>query len=202
MSIHRSVLMFVLITAGVVMAQQAGNTGLDPLAGNGVVRNNQYTNTYYNFSYKFPASWKVMRGPDAIAQEGGCAKDNCTLLMLQPEKGSGRIEIHAMPLAPGTTAKDVLQKAGAQEESYGMKPEGAASEFDSGGLKLQRLDYKSQVGDSEILETLMATSIKGDALLFTILTDSRGSLNDLVAGVASSGGVEAAQKDAAKGPGK
>lgn len=157
---------------------------------------NVYTNTYYKFTYKFPAKWKVMRGPDNIARDGGCARNECRLLMLQLENGTGRVEIRAVPLESGVTPEALLQKAATQEASFGLKPVGEVQQTEARGWKMQRLDLKSKVGDKDMLETLITTSARGSALFITILTDSRGALNDLASGMTPTGPPTPAQEAA------
>jgi hypothetical protein len=164
------------------MAQSSGSSGVDPMAGTGMVRNNVYTNTFFGFSYKFPTTWKVLRGPDNIAQAGGCGQSACTLLALQAESGVGRLELKALPLA-GASPRDVLQKAAAQEEALGLKPTSSMSEFQSGGWTFYRLDYEGKVSRGELLESLVATSSRGSALLITVITDSRKVLQELAGSI-------------------
>jgi hypothetical protein len=113
--------------------------------------------------------------------------------MLQAQKGPGRVEIRALPLPAGASAQNVFAKVVQQEQSMGMNPAGSPTEFESGGLKFQRADFRNTVSSGELLETVLATTAKGNAIIITILTDSRGSMNDLAGGFGS-GGVEAAKQ--------
>jgi len=193
MRIFRSASMLLLVVAGLAMAQDAATSGVDPMAGNGSIQNNLYTNSYFGFTYKFPTTWKVLRGPDTVAQTGGCGSADCRLLVLEAQKGTGRVEIRAVPLPQGTTARAVLEKAAAREEAMGLKPVGAVSESESGGWKFYRVDYKSVVSGRDILESLLVTEAKSNALVITVLTDSRNTLNELASGMTGEG-IRAAQQ--------
>jgi hypothetical protein len=193
----RSVVLLLLLTAVTAVAQGNGSAGIDPMAGTGAISNDVYTNTYFAFSFHLPANWKVLLGPDSVAAQGGCAKEQCRILALQAPKGIGRLTMDVRPMASGTTSRDLVMQAGDREQKTGFEPVGAMSEPTSGTLKFYRADYKIDSGNGEILETLMATEAKGDAILITILTDSRDTLNQLATAMQPVS-VASAQPKAAK----
>ncbi|MGE0406085.1 MAG: hypothetical protein AB7O65_07290 [Candidatus Korobacteraceae bacterium] len=176
MNVYRSIL-FVVLAAGIAVAQ--GKAGIDPMAGNGAVRNDLYTNTHYGFTFKFPTTWKIVLGPDSIAAQGGCAGEQCRLLTIQAQSGIGRVEIVARDLPAGTTARDQLAKMAEMERAMGFQGGDAPVESAAGEWKLQRVDLQSTTSNGDILETLMATEAKGDAIFITILTNSRDTLGQL-----------------------
>ncbi|HVZ60907.1 MAG TPA: hypothetical protein VG892_09000 [Terriglobales bacterium] len=183
MFICRVVLMVVLATSGAAMAQGTDGAGIDPTAGKGSVRNNVYTNPFFGFTYTIPKDWKVIRGPEQISKQGGCPKDQCVLLEVQSHTGTGRVEIKAVQLRPGGTAKEIVQKFAGQEETYGMKAAGPQGESQGGSLKLSRADYQSPDPSAPVFETLVVTTAKGNALLFTILSDSQNLRTELTSGI-------------------
>jgi hypothetical protein len=179
----RSIVLVLLLTAVFAAAQEKGAAGLDPMAGTGAISNDLYTSSYFGFTLRFPTTWKVLLGPSAIAEGGGCAKDQCRILALQAQTGMGRLTIDVSPLASGATARDLVTQAGEREQKTGFEPVGSMTEPMSGNLKFYREDYKIDSGRGEILETLMATEAKGDAILITILTDSRSTLDQLTSAI-------------------
>jgi hypothetical protein len=194
----RSVVLLLLLTAVTAVAQGNGSAGIDPMAGTGAIANNVYTNTYFGFSFQLPSKWKVLLGPDAVAAQGGCAKEQCRILALQAPKGVGRLMMDVKPLAAGTTARDLVTQAGEREQKMGFVPVGAMTEPTSGSFKLFRLDYHIDSGNGEILETLIATEAKGDAILITILSDSRGTLDQLASALQAVDVAAAQPKNATK----
>ncbi len=189
----RSVVFLLLLSAMFAVAQENGAAGIDPMAGTGAIKNDVYTNTYFGFNFQFPNSWKVLLGPDAVAAQGGCAKDTCRILALQSPKGIGRVTIDVHALPAGSTAQELLATAAKREESSGFQAAGATTEPTSGNLKFYRQDLSTDNGSGgQILETLLVTQDKGTAIMVTILTDSHDTLNQLASALHPTG-VAAAQ---------
>jgi hypothetical protein len=154
------------------------------MAGTGDISNNTYTSTFYGFTFQVPSKWKVLLGPSSVAAQGGCSGDQCRLLALQAPTGIGRVTIDTHALPAGTTAKDMLAKAAAKEQQMGFAPVAGATESSTGAIKVYRQDLKTDGGSAgQILETLMAAEAKGNAIMITILTDSRDTLSQLTSGL-------------------
>ncbi len=181
MSTCRVVLAFLLLSASLALGQNSPGASVNPMAGTGTIQDNAYTNTFFGFTYRFPAKWNVLWGPDHVAA-AGCGHD-CRLFEAQAPKGRGNVQIRAYPLPVGTSARDFLQKITAAEaDQVGLKRTGSA-EFEAGGWKFYRADYKSQLIEGDLLQTFIVAGAKEHALLFTILADSRPLLLELTKGI-------------------
>src|SRR5581483_10023488 len=177
-------LAFLLLSATLALGQNSPGARVNPMAGTGTIQDNAYTNTFFGFTYRFPAKWNVLWGPDHVAA-AGCGHD-CRLFEAQAPKGRGNVQIRAYPLPPGMSARDLLQKITAAEaDQVGLKRAGSPTEFEAGGWKFYRADYKSRLIEGDLLQTFIIASTKEHALLFTILADSRPLLLELTKGIGS-----------------
>ena len=167
-------LLILLATAAV--AQE----GLSPKAG--ALSSNLYTNVYFGFNFQVPENWTVTW----VAQNGPCGKD-CMLLDVRAPgypKPARMISVSAEQVDQGGA---VVREAAAGMTlvSYGAKRMGDPVELSAGGARFFRTDYRSQLADRELLETMIVMPDKEYAAVFTFAAESRKALDAMVANFAT-----------------
>lgn len=166
------VVLFVAGCATVALAQQSG--GLSPKAG--AFSDDLYTNIYFGFNLKTPAKWKVVY----VASDGSCGNECLLLDMRNPNypKSLQVMQVNAEATKPQATLREAA--AGMSLVQMGAKKVGEPKELSVGGTTFYRTDYKSQLANGDLFQTLLLLPGKDYATVVTLASSNRKELEGMV----------------------
>jgi TonB family protein len=186
-----------------------GSNSTGPRPEDGVVSGNNYTNTFFGFSYEFPKGWAVLEAErsKAIIRIGGsivangdpvladvaevAARNMHSLLFVAKESTKGissnfnLINIAALDkrFAPDNMSGEEIAKAVAaawQHRSQALSAVGAPERFDSAGRSFWKVKFDFSM-ENQVVHCIEAVTIeKGYALMFIFSSVDATKLDDLV----------------------
>jgi hypothetical protein len=168
-------IIFVLAMAllsGAALAQETG--GLSPKAG--AYSESLYTNVYFSFNFKVPQKWNV----SWVAQDGPCGNECMLLDVRHPAypKPMQMIQISAEAVKPQAALREA--SAGVFLVQAGAKKLTEPKELVVNGITFYRTDYRSQLANGEMFQSLVLLPGKDYAAVFTFAANSRRELEMLV----------------------
>ncbi len=186
-----------------------GSNSTGPRPEDGVISGNNYTNTFFGFSYEFPRGWVVLEAEKskAIIRIGGsvlangdpvfadvaevAARNMHSLLFVGKESTKGissnfsSINIAALDkrFAPGNQSGEEIAKAMAaawQHRSQALSAVGTPERFDVAGRTFWKVKFELSM-ENRVAHCIEAVTIeKGYALLFIFSSIDASKLGDLV----------------------
>jgi hypothetical protein len=153
-------------------AQESG--GLSPKAG--AYSESLYTNVYFSFNLKVPQKWNVAW----VAQAGPCGNECMLLDVRHPgyPKPMQMIQVTAEAVKPQATLREA--SAGVFLVQAGAKKLSEPKELVINGLTFFRTDYRSQLANGDMFQSLVLLPGKEYAAVFTFAANSRRELDNLV----------------------
>lgn len=152
--------------------QEAG--GLSPKAG--AYSESLYTNVFFGFNFKVPPKWNIT----FVAQDGPCGNE-CVLLDARHPgypKSMQMLQVTAEALKPQATVREA--SAGTSLVQMGAKKVTEPKELSVNGTTFYRTDYRSQLANSDLFQTLIVMPAKDYAAVFTFAATSRKDLEGLL----------------------
>ena len=148
-----------------VVAQESG--GLSPKAG--AYSESLYTNVYFSFNFKVPQKWNVA----FVAQDGPCGNECILLDVRNPgyPKSMQMIQISAEAVKPPASTHEA--SAGVFLVQAGARKLIEPKELVVNGLTFYRTDYRSQLANGEMFQSLVLLPGKDYATVFTFAANSR-----------------------------
>ncbi len=187
----------------------SGSSSTGPKPEDGVVSGNNYTNTFFGFSYEFPRRWVVLEaeGSKAIIRVAGsilasgdpvlsdvaevAARNMHSLLFVGQESAKGissnfnSINIAALDkrFVPDNQSGEEIAKAVAaawQHRSQALSVVGTPERFDAAGRTFWKVKFDLSM-ENRVAHCIEAVTIeKGYALLFIFSSVDASKLDDLV----------------------
>ena len=187
----------------------SGSSSTGPKPEDGVVSGNNYTNTFFGFSYEFPRRWVVLdaEASKAITRIGGsivangdpvladvaevAARNMHSLLFVGKESTKGissnfnSINIAALDkrFAPDNKSGEEIAKATAaawQDRSQALSVVGTPERFDAAGRTFWKVKFDLSM-ENRVAHCIEAVTIeKGYVLLFIFTSLDASKLDDLV----------------------
>ncbi len=153
-------------------AQESG--GLSPKAG--AYSESLYTNVYFGFNFKLPQNWNV----SWVAKDGPCGNECILLDARHPAypKPMQMIQISAEAVKPQATLREA--SAGVFLVQAGAKRLAEPKELVVNGMTLYRTDYRSQLANGDMFQSLVLLPGKEYAAVFTFAANSRRDLELMV----------------------
>lgn len=154
------------------LAQESG--GLSPKAG--AYSESLYTNVYFSFNFKVPQNWSV----NWVAKDGPCGSECMLLDVRHPAypKAMQMIQISAEAVKPQATLREA--SAGVFLVQAGAKKLTDTKELAVNGLTLYRTDYRSQLANGDMFQSLVVMPGKEYAAVFTFAAGTRKDLDLMV----------------------
>ena len=172
------VIVTIAILSWVASAQETG--GLSPKAG--AFSESLYTNVYFSFNLKVPDKWNV----SWVAKDGPCGNECMLLDVRNPRypKTMQMIQVSAEAVKPQATLREA--SAGTFLVQAGAKKLTEPKELTIGGLTFYRTDYRSQLANGEMFQSMVLLPGKDYAAVFTFAANTRHELDDMVDGFGKS----------------
>ena len=165
------VVVAIALLSCVMAAQESG--GLSPKAG--AFSENLYTNVYFAFNLKVPQQWNITW----VAKDGPCGNDCVLLDARHPRypKTMQTLQVTAESVKPQATRE---ASAGVFLVQAGAKKLIEPKELAINGLTFYRTDYRSQLANGEMFQSLVLLPGKEYAAVFTFTANTRRELDGLV----------------------
>jgi hypothetical protein len=166
------VLVAMIVIAVSALAQEV--EGLSPKAG--AFSADLYTNVYFGFNLKVPSTWNVTW----VAQTGPCGNE-CMLLDVRDPlyaKNKQLIQVTAEEVKPNAAAHE--SAAGTFLVQAGAKRVLEGREISAGGLTLYRTDYRSNLADSQLYQSMLVLPGKEYAAVITFASLNRREIDEMV----------------------
>ncbi len=166
------VVLAVMVVSCGAWAQEAG--GLSPKAG--AYSESLYTNVYFSFNYKVPANWNITW----VAKDGPCGNECMLLDARHPAypKSMQMIQITAEAAKMLTATREA--SAGTFLVQAGAKKISEPKELTVGGLTFYRTDYRSQLANADLFQSLVVMPGKDYAAVFTFAAGNRRDLDGML----------------------
>ncbi len=166
------VIVAIAILSCVGAAQENG--GLSPKAG--AYSESLYTNVYFSFNLKVPDKWNV----SWVAKDGPCGNECMLLDVRNPRypKIMQMIQVSAEAVKPQATLREA--SAGAFLVQAGAKKLTEPKELTVGGLTFYRTDYRSQLANGDMFQSMVLLPGKEYAAVFTFAASTRHELDDMI----------------------
>lgn len=154
------------------LAQESG--GLSPKAG--AYSENLYTNVYFSFNFKVPQKWNVTW----VAKDGPCGRECMLLDVRHPAypKPMQMIQVTAEAVQPQASMREA--SAGVFLVQAGAKKLNEPKELLVNGLTFYRTDYRSQLANADLFQTLIVMPGKEYTAVFTFAANSRKDVDGMI----------------------
>lgn len=164
----------IMIAIALLSCVAAAQEGLSPKAG--AFSENLYTNVYFSFNLKVPQQWSIT----FVARDGSCGNECILLDARHPRypKMMQTLQVTAELVKPQATLREA--SAGVFLVQAGAKKLIEPKELAINGLTFYRTDYRSQLANSEMFQSLVLLPGKEYAAVFTFTANTRRELDSLV----------------------
>jgi hypothetical protein len=154
------------------LAQESG--GLSPKAG--AYSESLYTNVYFSFNLKVPEKWNV----NWVAKDGPCGAECMLLDVRNPAypKQTQMIQVTAEAVKSQATSHEA--SAGVFLVQAGAKKLAEPKEMTVSGLTLYRTDYRSQLANGDMFQSLVVLPGKEYAAVFSFAAGNRRELEGMI----------------------
>lgn len=168
---------FMLVLAVAMLGCAAGAQepgGLSPKAG--AYSESLYTNVYFSFNLKVPQKWNVTW----VAQDGPCGNECILLDVRHPAypKSMQMIQVTAEAVKPQTTMREA--SAGMFLVDAGAKKLSEPRELLVNGLTFYRTDYRSQLANGDLFQSLVVMPGKQYTAVFTFAANNRRDVDVMI----------------------
>src|ERR1041384_121517 len=165
------VILAIVIMSCVAVAQDS--EGLSPKAG--AYSESLYTNLYFSFNLKVPQKWNVTW----VAKDGPCGP-GCILLDARHPGYPKPMQMIQVTAEAMKSAAMREAAAGVELTTMGAKKLAEPKEMQVNGLTFYRTDYRSQLANGDLFQSVVLMPGKQYAAIFTFAANSRRDLDGMV----------------------